>query len=97
MGEKHDLLTQQLASSPLLQSPTHPPTLLAASALACRVALDGLKEEGEGGWKEKEGYAGVLEMGVVKGGEVYLLEEKDVVVALKRKRKEEEEEEKGKL
>jgi len=105
VGEKHDLLTQRLASSPLLHSSgpsSLPPSLEDACALACATALEEGGTEGsppdpgrggeggreEGGEEGREGepveaYAGMLEMGVVKGGEVFLLEEKDVKVALR--------------
>ena len=107
VGEKHDILTQRLASSPLLHSSSPsslPPSLEDACALACVTALEEGGREGgregsppsrggEGGRAEgheegKEGGSmeareGMLEMGVVKGGEVYFLEETDIKAALR--------------
>jgi len=115
VGEKHDLLTQRLAASPLLHSSgpsSLPPSLEDACALACATALEeggregsppgrggegGREEGGEEGREEGpvEAYAGMLEMGVVREREVFLLEEKDVKVALRAGRRQGEGKDKG--
>jgi len=89
VGEKHDVLTQRLASSPLISSaPSSLPSSLGdACSLACLIALEdeGDQRGAEEGREEGTATASArtLELGVVRDEKVYLLEESDVATALK--------------